>query len=117
MQARHCPFVGGFKQIENLVVVDLIIGEGNLDPRPARRIFVDLSAPSIDPREQSWDDPTLGQCFPTSHRMRFPRSRGAVGENGDVESVEEMLDRGRHCKRIRFPVSSFGGGERFRRTD
>lgn len=85
----------GLKQVVNTVAVNLKILEGDLDLCRACRVLFNLLAPAIYGAQQTRNDATISQRFPAAHRVCLASSCAAMGEDGQVEAVEEMLYRGR----------------------
>jgi hypothetical protein len=106
-QARRRALLGRLKQVVDAVAVDLKVLERDLDVRGAGRVLLDLLAAAVDGAQQARDDAAVGQRLAAAHRVRLAGAGAAVGKDGQVEAIEEVLDRGRDWLHV-----SFGRGSR-----
>jgi len=94
-QSRGRSLLWGLKEVVDAVAVNFKILQGHLDLGGASRVLLNLPAPAVDCAQQPWDDTAIGQGLASAHGVCLAGTGAAVCKDGQVEAIEEMLDRGR----------------------
>lgn len=80
----------------HLVIVNLVVTERHLNGSLSVALLFDLPAASVDATQEPRNDTSIRKTFTATHRVCFPSPGDTVCKYRDVESIEEVFDRGRH---------------------
>lgn len=92
-QAGRCALLRRLEQVVYAIAVDFEVFQRDLNLCSAIGVFLDLLASSIDSAQESGDYTTIGQRFPSSHRMRLASAGAAMRKDRKVEAIKQVLDR------------------------
>lgn len=104
-QAGQGTLLWWFKQIVHLVIVNLVVAQQHLHRCFAVSILFNFPTAPVDTAQETRDHTSVCKAFTAAHGMCFPGSSNPVGEESDIETIEEVFDGGRHCDKrsVSFP--------------
>lgn len=91
----QCALLGRLKQIIHLVVIYLVVAQRDLHGSLSVAILFHLPTPSVNAAQESGNDTSVRETFTAAHRVCLAGSSNTVGEESNVKTIEEVLDRWR----------------------